>query len=43
MSIQGKDSNGTFKEIIRMINLNNYKIDIKIDLFNNEKINYRNY
>jgi hypothetical protein len=26
-----------------MINLNNYKIDIKIDLFNNEKINYRNY
>jgi hypothetical protein len=43
MSIQGKDSNGTFKEIIRMINLNNYKIDIKIDLFNNEKINYINY
>jgi hypothetical protein len=42
MSVQNKDSNGTFKEIIRMINLNNYKIDIGIELSNNEKINYKN-
>jgi hypothetical protein len=42
MSVQGKDSNGTFKEIIKMINLNNYKIDIGIELSNGEKINYKN-
>ena len=42
MSVQNKDSNGTFKEIIKMINLNNYKIDIGIELSNNEKINYKN-
>ena len=41
MSVQGKDSNGTFKEIIKMINLNNYKIDIGIELSNGEKINYK--
>jgi hypothetical protein len=42
MSVQGKDSNGTFKEIIKMINPNNYKIDIGIELSNGEKINYKN-
>ena len=42
MSVQGKDSNGTFKEIIKMINLNKYKIDIEIELSNGEKINYKN-
>ena len=42
MSVQNKDSNGTFKEIIKMINLNSYKIDIGIELSNNEKINYKN-
>ena len=42
MSVQGKDSNGTFKEIIKMINLNNYKIDIEIELSNGESINYKN-
>jgi hypothetical protein len=42
MSVQAKDANGTFKEMIRMINLNNYKIDIGIELSNNEKINYKN-
>jgi hypothetical protein len=42
MSVQAKDANGTFKEIIKMINLNNYKIDIGIELSNNEKINYKN-
>ena len=41
MSVQGKDSNGTFKEIIKMINLNNYKIDIEIELSNGESINYK--
>ena len=42
MSVQGKNSNGTFKEIIKMINLNNYKIDIEIELSNGESINYKN-
>ena len=42
MSVQRKDSNGTFKEIIKMINLNNYKIDIEIELSNGESINYKN-
>jgi hypothetical protein len=42
MSVQAKDANGTFKEIIKMINLNSYKIDIGIELSNNEKINYKN-
>lgn len=42
MSVQNKDANGTFKEIIKMINLNSYKIDIGIELSNNEKINYKN-
>lgn len=42
MSVQGKNSNGTFKEIIKMINLNNYKIDIEIELSNDESINYKN-
>ena len=42
MSVQAKDANGTFKEIIKMINLNSYKIDIGIELSNKEKINYKN-
>jgi len=32
MSIQRKDANGTLKEIIKMIKINNYKIDIVIKL-----------
>jgi len=43
MSVQHKDSKGTYIEIMKMINLNNYKIDIKIKLDNNKKINYKNF
>ena len=42
MSVQGKDANDTLKEIIKMINFNNYKIDIEIELFNGNKLNYKN-
>lgn len=42
MSIQRKDSNGTIKEIIKMISKNNYNIDIEIELSNGKKINYKN-
>ena len=42
MSVQRKDSNGTLKEIIKMINLNNYKIDIEIVLADGAKYNYKN-
>jgi hypothetical protein len=40
MSIQRKDANGTLKEIIKMIKINNYKIDIGIKLSSNEMIKY---
>jgi uncharacterized protein YaiL (DUF2058 family) len=40
MSIQKKDANGTLKEIIKMIKINNYKIDIGIKLSSNEMIKY---
>ena len=43
MSVQGKCSKETLKEIIKMINVNNYKIDIQIKLINNEIINYKNF
>ena len=42
MSVQGKDSNGTLKEIIKMITLNNYKINIEIELADGTKNNYKN-
>ena len=42
MSFQLKNANSTFKEIIKMIKLNNYKIDIGIKLSNKEKIYYKN-
>ena len=42
MSFQLKNANSTFKEIIKMIKLNNYKIDIRIELSNKEKIYYKN-
>ena len=38
MSIQNKDANSTFKEIIKMISKNNYNIDIEIELSNGKKI-----
>ncbi len=40
MSIQGKDSNLTFKEIIRMIKLNEMKLEIEIELKNKEIIHF---
>ena len=42
MSVQGKNSNGTLKEIIKLITLNNYKIDIEIELADGTKNNYKN-
>ena len=41
MSVQGKDANGTLREIIKMVNLNNYKIDIEIELADGTKNNYK--
>jgi len=41
MSIQGKDTIGTLKEIIKMVILNNYNIHINIKLANGEIINYK--
>jgi hypothetical protein len=40
LSIQGKDANGTLKEIINLVKINNYKFDIYIRLETNELINY---
>ncbi len=40
MSIQGKDSNLTFKEILRMIKLNQMKLEIEIQLKNKEIIRF---
>jgi hypothetical protein len=41
-SFQQKDSLGTFKEICKMVNLNNYTIDIQIRLQNGKEIGYKN-
>lgn len=38
ISIQNKDANGTMKEIIKFVKLNNYKIEIYIKLNNLETI-----
>jgi hypothetical protein len=40
MSIQRKDANGTLREIIKMIKINNYKIDIVIKLQSNDLIKF---
>ncbi len=40
MSIQGKDANLTFKEILRMIKLNQMKLEIEIQLKNKEIIRF---
>ena len=37
-----EQENIALKEIIKMINVNNYKIDIQIKLINDEIINYKN-
>lgn len=41
-SFQQKDSLGTFKEICKMVNLNNFTIDIQIRLQNGKEIGYKN-
>lgn len=41
ISFQGKDSNGTIKEIINMVKLNNYSLNISIKLETNEIINFK--
>jgi hypothetical protein len=44
MSIQRKDANDTLKEIINMIQLMKYRIDIKIYIKSNDSyVNYKNY
>ena len=40
ISIQLKDSNNTMKEIIHMVKLNNYNMDISIELRNKKIINF---
>lgn len=40
-SFQDKDSHGTLKEISKMIKINNYKMDLKIQLGNGNQINFR--
>ncbi len=40
MSIQGKDANLTFKEILRMIKINQMKLEIEIQLKNKEIIHF---
>ena len=41
MSFQGKDANGTFKEIINMIKVNNMSINISIQLHTGEMIYFK--
>ena len=41
ISIQLKDSNNTMKEIIHMVKLNNYNMDISIELRNKKIINFK--
>jgi hypothetical protein len=43
LSIQGKDARGTIREIINMVRINEYKIDISINLSNGEIIYYKNF
>lgn len=41
MSFQSKDSNRTMKEIIKMCKINNFRLDISIQLENNETIHFK--
>ena len=41
MSCQGKDANSTMKEIVDMVKLNNYTMDISIKLDNEKIINFK--
>jgi hypothetical protein len=42
MSIQSKNTNDTLKEILNMVKINNFKIDIGIKLNSGEIVNYKN-
>ncbi len=42
-SFQNKDSEGTIIEILNMVRLNEFTIDINIKLKNGEEVNYKNY
>lgn len=39
-SFQSKDSNGTFKEILKMCNICNYNIDLRLELKDGKIINF---
>ena len=41
MSFQNKDSNGTMREIIKMVKLNNFKMEISIILENKKQIYFK--
>ena len=41
MSIQDKDATGTFKEIINMVKLNNYTLNISIKLETDRIIHFK--
>jgi len=41
MSYQSKDANGTMKEIVKMVKLNNYTMDISIKLNSEKIINFK--
>lgn len=41
ISIQGKDAKNTMKEIIKMVKLNNYSLDISIELKTKKIINFK--
>jgi len=43
LSVQRKDANGTLKEIMNMIRINKFKIDIGIKLSNGVDIYYKNF
>lgn len=43
LSVQRKDANGTLKEIMKMIRINKFKIDIGIKLSNGVDIYYKNF
>lgn len=43
LSIQSKNANNSIKEIFNMVNINNYTITLKIQLANNNIINYKNF
>lgn len=42
LSIQSKDAKNTMKEILHMVKLNNYSIQISIELLTGQIINYKN-